>query len=206
MVAILAQMSYNKGYQNANERMVTSTPAPVLTVERLCLSMATSDSTSGTIQIPITQGFVAIIDECDSDLLAHKWHALKTGHKPYVSTNIKVNGNWKGKRLHTLIAERILARPLTSKEVVDHIDNNPLNNRRSNLRVCSVADNAKNKGTYQKNRTGLKGVYSRDGKFRAQIQSNGVKYMLGTFDTAEEAYKTYCEAAKKYHGEFARLQ
>ncbi len=63
-----------------------------------------------------------------------------------------------------------------------------------------------NKPIYKTNKQGLKGVYQRDGKYRAQIQVNGKKIMLGTYLTAQEAHAAYCEAAKIHYKEFARFQ
>ena len=57
-----------------------------------------------------------------------------------------------------------------------------------------------------KNKTGFKGVFvNKQGKFVAQICLNYKRMHLGTFDTAENAYSKYCEKAKEFHKDFARL-
>ena len=89
---------------------------------------------------------------------------------------------------------------------VDHIDGNRLNNCIKNLRPSTNAENARNQGKKSTNKTGFKGVFvNRQGKFVAQICLNYKRMHLGTFDTAENAYSKYCEKAKEFHKDFARL-
>ena len=92
-----------------------------------------------------------------------------------------------------------------SDEVVDHIDGNPLNNTRRNLRICTHAENMRNRKMHANNASGLKGIYPFRGKWCAQIRVDGRKLFLGTHDNKEDAYAAYCNAAKAAHGEFARF-
>lgn len=87
---------------------------------------------------------------------------------------------------------------------VDHIDGNPLNNVRSNLRLCTHAENMCNRKMHKNNRAGLKGIYSRGNKWRAQITKDGKKVHLGYFDTPELAHRAYSAAASILHKQFAR--
>lgn len=89
----------------------------------------------------------------------------------------------------------------------DHIDGNPLNNTRRNLRTCSHSDNVKNRAIHKNNRSGYKGVYfsKRDKAWRSQIRVNGKKIDLGSFRSPQEAHTAYCTASKKMYGDFARL-
>ena len=89
---------------------------------------------------------------------------------------------------------------------VDHINGDRLDNRRSNLRLCTKAENTRNKVQQKHNRFGLKGVSFKCGKFYAQIQAHGKKYCLGYHSTPEEAHQAYCEAAFRLHGEFANTK
>tara|TARA_R110002096_G_scaffold378564_1_gene572647 strand:- start:525 stop:1028 length:504 start_codon:yes stop_codon:yes gene_type:complete len=93
---------------------------------------------------------------------------------------------------------------------IDHIDGDTHNNKLSNLRVCSRSENAKNKKRYYNNTTGYKGVTRESYRgevrsYRASIQNEGVRIHLGMFDTAVDAAQAYNTAAKRLHGEFARL-
>lgn len=168
--------------------------------------MAKNDSTPHTIEIQLTKGYVTIVDEQDADLALRYWQVWMSAKRPYAITNGKINETRKHPKMHRVIVARMIGRELKREEYVDHIDNDSLNNRRCNLRICTFSQNAKNKKTYCTNKLRLKGVYERNGKFRAQIQVDKKKIMLGTFNTPEEAHRAYCEAAIKYYGEFARFR
>jgi hypothetical protein len=89
---------------------------------------------------------------------------------------------------------------------IDHINGDPLDNRIANLRLATSAQNAMNKGEYQK-RSGLpKGVtlHPASGKFRARIRRDGSLRSLGLFLSADEAGQVYRLAATELFGEFAR--
>jgi len=88
---------------------------------------------------------------------------------------------------------------------IDHIDGDPANNRINNLRLATHAQNAANAPRRRTNTSGLKGVNRHQGRWMARIQNNNIKYNLGMFDTAEEAYAAYVAAAQKLHGKFSRL-
>jgi len=91
-------------------------------------------------------------------------------------------------------------------KVVDHANGNKLDNRRANLRVCSAAENLRNRKRAKSNKSGFKGVYSDRSKWRAQIRIDGKKICLGTFDSPEIAHDAYRQAARVHHGEFARFE
>ena len=89
---------------------------------------------------------------------------------------------------------------------VDHRNHDKLDNRRANLRVCTRADNMKNRRLRSDSVSGYKGVGgSPKGRWVAKITSDGRRLHLGTFDTAEEAARAYDGAARELHGEFALL-
>lgn len=152
----------------------------------------------GVRTITLTRRYVALVDEADYEFLSQfKWFA--TGESKcwvYAATN-------KGSRNRPM--HRILmGEPIGFK--VDHWDGDTLNNRRSNLRVCSNAENIRNMkirgGTSQ-----FKGVYwNKDRKhWRAQIMLDYKKRNLGGFSTEEDAARAYDAAALRLFGEFARL-
>ena len=88
---------------------------------------------------------------------------------------------------------------------IDHINGVRNDNRMSNLREASQADNCGNVARHQDNKSGYKGVFQCRRKWQAQVCRAGVKRHLGTFETPEAAHAAYCDAAKQVFGEFARI-
>lgn len=105
--------------------------------------------------------------------------------------------------------------PLTSQKLwvflgckgYDHIDHNPFNNVRSNLRPCTQQQNTFNGKLGKNNTTGVTGVQFvhnvKTNPWRARIMLNRKEILLGCFPTFEDAVKARLEAEKKYFGEFA---
>lgn len=87
----------------------------------------------------------------------------------------------------------------------DHIDRNPLNNRRHNLRPANYTENARNHNKQSNNTSGIIGVswHSRDCVWQASIVLNKKKIYLGYFNNKNDAIKTRLIAEAKYFGEFA---
>ncbi|MDD5010925.1 MAG: AP2 domain-containing protein [Phycisphaerae bacterium] len=92
--------------------------------------------------------------------------------------------------------------------LVDHRNGDGLDNRKSNLRLATQAENSRNKRKTKKAVTSkYKGVSLRkkENKWVAHIDYQGRRIHLGFFKNEEDAAKAYDEAAKLYHGEFASL-
>ena len=108
----------------------------------------------------------------------------------------------------TIFLHRVILSP-PDGYFVDHINMNRLDNRRCNLRIATKAQNSYNRPARRDNTSGYKGVWFRSNVknkcWIAEIRINGKKIHIGTYQTKEEAALAYNEAAKKYHGEFARL-
>lgn len=154
-------------------------------------------------EIPLTQGFVALIDDEDVELVSrHKWFASRHGSRVYARTNV-LDANSHRK---TLPMHRLIMNPGRGLDI-DHINGNGIDNRRSNLRSCSRSRNKANAAAYANNRSGFKGVYWQKDvrKWRAQIRVMGRKLHLGLFDARQEAALAYNKAAVEHFGEFARL-
>lgn len=89
----------------------------------------------------------------------------------------------------------------------DHIDRNPLNNRRHNFREATFADNARNRTIQKNNTSNIIGVnFSKDGAWIARIQVDGERKYLGSFSDKNEAIKARLNAEVKYYGKFAPQQ
>lgn len=90
--------------------------------------------------------------------------------------------------------------------VVDHINGNTLDNRRYNLRVCSVTENVRNSAP-QAGTSRFKGVHwdKEKNKWYAGIKFERKQVFLGRFSSEEEAALAYDNAAKSFFGAYARL-
>lgn len=153
-------------------------------------------------RIPLTQGKFALVDDEDFERLNKvKWYCSKNGYA--VRSAKKPNSEWTVLRM----VHEIIGKPPRGF-LVDHIDGNKLNNRKSNLRFCTPSQNLMNKGKPESNTSGYKGVSwdKVNKKWKAEIKVNGKSKTLGRFLTPKIAYKIYCEACIYYHKEFARLK
>lgn len=147
--------------------------------------------------LPLSKGRFALVDDSDFETLAQfRWHINGTG---YAVGSVRVNGARKRVYLHRYLLD---AQP---GQIVDHIDGNPLNNTRANLRLVTRAQNQWNRKA-QQNASGYKGVSWHRGhqKYYARIQVHNRRHFLGYFETAEEAAEAYDAAARRLHGEHAR--
>jgi len=157
------------------------------------------------IEIPLTQNQIALIDDEDFELVsAYKWCAAWSpcAKSFYAKTTIrKPDGKQTALKMHRLIMN---AQP---GEEVDHIHHLTLDNRKSELRLCTGSQNQQNRGAQSNNTSGYKGVCwnKQKQKWMAQICLNGKRKNLGLFATPELAHEAYCKAAYELHGDFARV-
>ena len=153
-------------------------------------------------EIQLTQGKVALIDDEDYERVSqHKWyaHKKKRSKQWYVRTKIKQ----KTVTLHRFILDLPKYKPL-----VDHIDNNGLNNQKSNLRVVTPYQNSLNRKPRTDGTSQYKGVswHKRDKRWEVYINpKNQKRVYVGGTKCEKTAAKMYNKAAKKYFGEYAWL-
>ena len=138
------------------------------------------------------QRFVIDLEDVDK-VKGKSWH-LRDNTSGYVATG------HQNLSLHRFLLDA----PVGTE--VDHIDGDPKNNRRANLRLCLRADNSKNQRKRSDNTSGFKGVswHKQKRRWHAQIKINGKNNHIGYFETTAEASLAYQEAAGFLFGEFKR--
>lgn len=156
-----------------------------------------------TKQICLSLGKVAIVDESDFAFLsqwkwcAHRgenglWYAVRYDHGPILMHRV------------------LLGLERGSGKEVDHRNHDTLDNRRSNIRICTRTQNQQNRSGWirkdSKKPSRFKGVFwdQRRGQWNTQIRVNKRKIQKGFNDEAAAAHH-YDELAKLYFGEFALL-
>lgn len=151
----------------------------------------------GARLIPLTRGMYTIVDERDfTKLSKYNWFARKSDRNYYAFRTV----GKKHIRMHRAITHA------PKGMVVDHIDHDGLNNRRSNLRVCTIKQNSRNARSH-KGTSRYKGVYwlKRNSKWTAEILCDGKKKFLGYFKNEIDAALAYDKTARKLFAEYAYL-
>lgn len=157
-------------------------------------------------QIVTANGHTIIVDDSDFDRVSAKswWGTVRRGKVTNVHTNVRKNGKQTTMQIGPfLIGEK-------SGFVVDHINRNPLDNRRSNLRHVTQNQNMMNMAPYRlkhERSSKYKGVSraKKDKSWRAFISAYGKNEYLGSFSTPEAAAEAYNKRSKELHGDCGYL-
>lgn len=153
-------------------------------------------------EIKTKKGEVILVDDEDFEWLNQfEWRLNDRGYA-IRAYNDKANGKNFVVRMH-----RAILGISNSSIHADHKNGDRADNRRENLRTCTIAENARNRSMHDGKRFGLKGVYkSARGGYWSSIMHNGKRRHLGTFETPELAAEFYQLASDMLHGEFSRQQ
>ena len=124
-----------------------------------------------------------LIDEKDYELIS-QYHWYKGEHR-----------YWCNQKLGSMSC--FLMKTNNENQVVDHVNGDTNDNRRSNLRLCTQSQNSMNRH-YDK----IVGVGRKGNKWRARIKIEQKLIYLGTFSTESEAIEARLKAEEKYFGEY----
>jgi len=163
--------------------------------------------------VVINGNYSTIIDKEDYDKVmnACTWFTTKTKDLIYVEGRAsQFTDKWNRKKKISL-HRFLLNLDLNDKVIIDHKNGITLDNRKQNLRMCTVSENGQNSKLMSHNTSGFKGVSwnKHSKKWEARIMTtlkNGTKYrpLIGSFDDPMLGAIAYDKAALKYFGKFAR--
>ena len=155
------------------------------------------------VEIPLTNSrLVALVDDADAEILSSYtwWLHIGRGSGRHYARGVIARNN--------VFMHRFILGSLNGV-LVDHKDQDGLNNQRENLRECSSSESQMNRGVFKNNVTGLKGVWffpeaRGTKKYIARGWVGGRMFSLGAYMSAAEAHQAYVAWAKVAHGEFFR--
>lgn len=164
------------------------------------LNLITVEGPIAKIHITMKDGtpVTAIIDAEDVDLAdKYRWHAAKQRDSFRIVCHKRTEP--KGKKqafyLHRIVTDA------PCDKFVDHINCEPTDNRKINLRFTDYRGNGQNrKLLHSTNTTGVKNVtfHKRDLRYQAVMQSNGKRIFIGYFENIDDAERAVIAARKKY--------
>jgi hypothetical protein len=145
-------------------------------------------------EILLKTGQVVLVDD---EVLAILPNVSWRLHKGYVRANFSKDSKTFAHFLHRFV---IGAKP---GQIVDHINRNPLDNRRCNLRFCTRAENARNRSKSKGKLSKFLGVTFHKHRRKWMAQINGT--FIGYFHCEEMAARAYDREAMAIYGEFASI-
>ena len=153
-------------------------------------------------KIRLSQNKFALIDDEDfEELNKHEWYVCKDRKFLYAVRDVRSGIKRILVRMH-----REIMKPPENMQI-DHINHNGLDNRKSNLRVCTNSQNQYNQKIRKNLTSGCKGVSwkKQTKRWMAHIGINRTKKHLGYYSSEKEAAIAYNNAAKELFGDFALL-
>lgn len=141
------------------------------------------------VRIRSEEGIFALVDDDDFEIVnKFKWYK-SSRNRNYAYAITIIDG--KTVKMHRLV----MGLKRGDERIIDHINHNTLDNRKENLRITDKLNNSHNLKKFRNNKSGYTGVYKytldMGDRYRAMIRYAGKAFLLGTFDTAEEAARIY---------------
>jgi hypothetical protein len=149
------------------------------------------------------KGEEILVDDCDYERLCEFCWFLNKG---YAVTNIRHNGKQKKQSMH-----RLIMNVTDPKIFVDHINQNKIDNRRENLRLCTCAENQRNRGASKNSQSGIKGLCycKQNNRWIAHIKLNNKSHKKSFSckkypDAKELAIQWLEDNRPLFHGDFSK--
>lgn len=139
----------------------------------------------------------ALIDKEDTEKCKkHHWN-ITDG---YLAYSYIANKKESSLRIHRYLIN------VPEDKIVDHINGDPLDNRKCNLRICTKLENAWNRTTNKDSKTGYKGItLTKWNTYEVSIAYKGNKIYLGAYKIKKDAIEARRKAELKYFGEYSYL-
>jgi hypothetical protein len=154
------------------------------------------ETPENAVEIQLSGGRVALVEAADAELVSrYHWNVISWGYAIG-----RVNDRM------ILMHRLIVGEPPRGLEI-DHINRNKLDNRRANLRVCTISQNRANRHKFRGCSSQYKGVslIRVSNRWSAKIKENGRLRHIGTFDSEVDAARAFDREALRIHGEYAFL-
>jgi hypothetical protein len=177
-----------------------------MSIERLVLFFPDFDSYGVTpggnsflrkgdvIYIGLTQDRYTVIDaDCIDTVQGFRWHANKSADVFYAKAVV---------REPTIVSIKMHQLILPDCKIVDHINRDGLDNRKSNLRAATCFLNSLNRRKQKNNTSGYPGVGLHQGRWCAKVGAGGKTKWLGSYSSLEEA----AAVVDKYRMEMMQIQ
>lgn len=147
----------------------------------------------------IKEGAYVLISKSDlSFILEFDWYLGKEGYPITYGTKEGSIVFGRGRKLHNLLIKQ-----RTKKDVIDHINRDKLDNRRENLRVCSIRENNYNKTKSKNSTKSYKGIVGKNKNWMSRVMKDGKSYQIKGATTEKEAALIYDYMAEELFGIYA---
>lgn len=154
--------------------------------------------------IKLTKGKYAIVDKTTHGVLnGKKWYAQLARNTIYANRR---ENKQKDPKQSMVSMHRVVAKAKKG-EFVDHINGNGIDNRKANLRICTMSENIANSRKFLTGSSKYKGVclHTYNKNWIALIKINRKSIHIGCFDDEIDAARAYDQKASELYGEFACL-
>lgn len=150
------------------------------------------------IQLANNKGTTLVDADSFEELNEYRWYRSSSG---YTVRNTRKDESINGIRRTILMHREIMGLPRSGRSsVIDHVNGNKLDNRRSKMRICTNKENQRNRGCCKNSKSMVKGVswHVRNKKWQATITNEGRKIHIGYYDDIKDAKRARLEAEVRF--------